>query len=68
MAALSGKADFNPKDFGLHRSWSGGGTTAANTGVRDFNIHRKWKSNKAQNSYVKDDLHQLSSVSLSLRL
>ena len=58
------------KDFGLHSARSGGATSAANNGVPDrlFKRHGRWKSEKAKDSYIKDNLSQLLSVSRNLGL
>ena len=64
------KIGLNPNDFGLHSARSGGATAAANRGVPDrlFKRHGRWVSESAKDSYVKDNLHKLLSVSQHLGL
>lgn len=54
----------------LHSLRSGGATAAANRGIKDrmFKRHGRWSSENAKDGYIKDDLHNLLSVSLSLGL
>ena len=61
---------FNPKQFGLHSLWSGSASAAANAGVPDrlFKHHGRWRSESAKDSYVKDSMTSLMSVSESLNL
>ncbi|XP_060597906.1 uncharacterized protein LOC132751710 [Ruditapes philippinarum] len=56
--------------FGLHSLRSGGASAAANAGVSDrlFKRHRRWKSEKAKDSYVKDDIDKRLLVSKCLGL
>ena len=60
----------DPNNFGLHSARSGGATCAANNGVRDrlFKRHGRWKSTSAKDSYVKDNLESLLTVSQNLGL
>ena len=46
------------QDYGLHSHRAGGD--------RLFKRHGRWKSDKAKDSYIKDNVHSLLSVSLSL--
>ena len=61
---------FNPNQFGLHSLRSGGTSSAANAGVPDrlFKRHGRWRSESAKDSYVKDSMTSLMSVSESLNL
>ena len=61
---------FNPKQFGLHSLRSGSASAAANAGVPDrlFKHHGRWRSESAKDSYVKDSMTSLMSVSESLNL
>lgn len=54
----------------LHSLRSGGASAAANSGVKDrmFKRHGRWLSDKAKDGYVKDNLEERLSVSLSLGL
>ena len=56
------------KLFGLHSLRSGGTTATANAGFSDrlFKRHGRWRSDKAKDSYVKDNLDALLSVSEKL--
>lgn len=56
--------------FGLHSLRSGGASAAANAGVSDrlFKRHGRWKSEKAKDSYVKDDIDKRLLVSKCLGL
>lgn len=58
------------KQYCLHSLRSGGATVAANKGVKDrlFKRHGRWLSDSAKDGYVKDDLNERLSVSLSLGL
>ena len=50
------------QDYGLHSLRTGGASAATNARVSD----RLWKSDKAKDGYIKDNVHSLWSVSLSL--
>ena len=50
------------QDYGLHSLRAGGASAATNVRVSD----RLWKSDKAKDGYIKDNVHSLWSVSLSL--
>lgn len=54
----------------LHSLRSGGATVAANNGIKDrlFKRHGRWVSESAKDGYIKDDIHERLSVSLSLGL
>ena len=54
--------------FGLHSLRSGGALAAANAGVPDrfFKRHGRWRSERAKDSYVKDDIDKRLLVSKSL--
>ena len=54
--------------FGLHSLRAGGATAAADAGIEDrlFKRHGRWRSETAKDGYVKDNLKELLSVSLSL--
>lgn len=56
------------QDYGLHSLRAGGASAAANARVPDrlFKRHGRWKSDKAKDGYIKDSVHSLLSVSLSL--
>ncbi|CAH3178324.1 unnamed protein product, partial [Porites lobata] len=56
------------QDYGLHSLRAGGACAAANARVPDrlFKRHGRWKSDKAKDGYIKDNVHSLLSVSLSL--
>ena len=56
------------QDYGLHSLRAGGASAAANAGVPDrlFKRHGRWKSDKAKDGYIKDNVHSLVLVSLSL--
>ncbi|XP_053391932.1 uncharacterized protein LOC128554660 [Mercenaria mercenaria] len=58
------------KKYCLHSLRSGGATVAANSGIKDrlFKRHGRWCSDSAKDGYVKDDLRERLSVSLSLGL
>ena len=58
------------KLFGTHSLRSGGATEAANAGIPDrlFKKHGRWRSESAKDGYVKDDIQQLLTVSMSLGL
>ena len=58
------------KNFGLHSLRSGGATEAANRFVPDrlFKRHGRWSSETAKDSYIKDSVLRLLSVSKSLGL
>ena len=60
----------NRKEFGLHSLRSGGASAAANNGVQDrlFKRHGRWKTENIKDTYVKDDIDHLLSVSLNLGL
>ena len=64
------KVGLNSSTHGLHSLRSGGATTAANAGVHDrlFKRHGRWRSENAKDSYIKDDLKSLLSVSKNLGL
>ena len=70
MLDMLTKIGLDPNLYGLHSARSGGATSAANLGVRDrlFQRHGRWKSTQAKDSYVKDDINRLKSVSKSLGL
>lgn len=55
-------------NFGLHSLRSGGASAAANRGVKDrlFKRHGRWLSDRAKDGYIKDNLDERLSVSLSL--
>lgn len=67
---LVARVGFDPRSFGLHSARSGGATEAANRGVPDrlFKRHGRWASDRAKDSYVKDNLDHLLRVSRSLGL
>ena len=67
---LFSKIGLNPTDFGLHSARSGGASWAANAGVPDrlFKRHGRWVSDRAKDSYVKDNLFSLISVTQNLGL
>ena len=54
--------------FGLHSLRSGGATAAARNGVLDrlYKNHGWWKSDKVKDGYVRDNLENISKVSLNL--
>lgn len=54
----------------LHSLRAGGASAAANKGIKDrmFKRHGRWASENAKDGYVKDDLHERLSVSMSLGL
>ena len=54
--------------YSLHSLRSGGATAAANAGVQDrmFKRHGRWISERAKDGYVKDNIGERLSVSLSL--
>ena len=56
------------QDYGLHSLRAGGASAAANARVPDrlFKRHGRWKSDKAKDGYIKDNVHSLLLVSLSL--
>ena len=56
------------QDYGLHSLRAGGASAAANARVPDglFKRHGRWKSDKAKDGYIKNNVHSLLSVSLSL--
>ena len=56
------------QDYGLHSLRAGGASAAANARVpeRLFKRHVRWKSDKAKDGYIKDNVHSLLLVSLSL--
>ncbi|CAH3190544.1 unnamed protein product, partial [Porites lobata] len=56
------------QDYGLHSLRAGGASAAANARAPDrlFKRHGRWKSDKAKDGYIKDSVHSLLSVSLSL--
>lgn len=58
---------YDSKCFGTHSLRAGGATAAVNNGVSDrlFKRHGRWKSKKAKDTYVKDDISRLLSVSAS---
>ena len=58
------------KNFGLHSLRSGGATAAANNGISDrlFKRHGRWRLEKVKDSYVKDNIDALISVTLGLDL
>lgn len=58
------------KQYFLHSLRSGGATAAANKGIKDrlFKRHGRWLSDSVKDGYVKDDLRERLSVSLSLGL
>ena len=60
--------DLPKQDYGLHSLRAGGASAAANARVPDrlFKRHGRWKSDKAKDGYIKDNVHSLLSVSLSL--
>ena len=61
---LKSKADSTAS----HCLRAGGASAAANARVPDrlFKRHGRWKSDKAKDGYIKDSVHSLLSVSLSL--
>lgn len=54
--------------FGLHDLRSGGATPGANSGLNEslFKRHGRWKTDVAKDSYVKDKLDAMLSVTLSM--
>lgn len=58
------------KKYCLHSLRSGGATAAANNGVKDrmFKRHGRWVSENAKDGYIKDNITERLSVSLSLGL
>ena len=70
MLNMVEKIGLDKRKFGLHSFRAGGATAAAHNGVPDrlFKRHGRWKSEKAKDSYVKDKLSDLLSVSLNLGL
>ena len=52
------------KKFGLHSARSGGSTIVANKGVPDrlFKLHGRWVSDKAKDTYVKDNIYSCGSL------
>ena len=58
----------DPRRFGLHSMRAGGASKAANAGVEDrlFQRHGRWKSSKSKNSYVRDNIDRMLSVSRDL--
>ena len=58
------------KRYCLHSLRSGGATAAANNGVKDrlFKRHGRWVSENAKDGYIKDNINERLSVSLSLGL
>ena len=58
------------KKYCLHSLRSGGASAAANNDVRDrlFKRHGRWLSENAKDGYVKDNIDERLSVSLSLGL
>ena len=56
--------------FGLHSLRGSGATAAANSDVPDrlFKHHGRWRSDRAKDSYVKDNVKALLSVSHNLRI
>lgn len=54
----------------LHSLRSGGASAAANNGVKDrmFKRHGRWVSESAKDGYIKDNLQERLTVSLSLGL
>ena len=60
----------DPASYGLHSARSGGASWAANAGVPDrlFKRHERWVSERAKDSYVKDNLLSLLSVTQNIGL
>ena len=58
------------KRYCLHSLRSGGATAAANNGVKDrlLKRHGRWVSENAKDGYIKDNINERLSVSLSLGL
>ena len=58
------------KRFCLHSLRAGGVSAAANNGVKDrmFKRHGRWVSESAKDGYIKDNIDERLSVSLSLGL
>ena len=58
------------KRFCLHSLRAGGASAAANNGVKDrmFKRHGRWISESAKDGYIKDNIDERLSVSLSLGL
>ena len=56
------------QDYGLHSFRAGGASATANAQVSDRLVkrHGRWKPDKAKDSYIKDNIQSLLSVSLSL--
>ena len=54
--------------FGIYSLSAGSATAAANAGIKDrlFKRHGRWRSETAKGGYVKDNLKELLSISLSL--
>jgi hypothetical protein len=54
----------------LHSLRAGGASAAVNNGIKDrmFKRHGRWTSESAKDGYVKDNLRERLSVSLSLGL
>ena len=70
VLSLFAKVGLDTKNFGLHGLRSGGATAAANNGISDrlFKRHGRWRSEKVKDSYVKDNIDALISVTLGLGL
>ena len=70
VQSLFRQVGLDTKNFGLHSLRSGGATAAANNGISDrlFKRHGRWRSEKVKDSYVKDNIDALISVTLGLGL
>ena len=60
--------DFPKVNIGVHSLRAGGGSAAANEGVKDrlFKRHGRWVSENAKDGYVKDSMSERLSVTKSL--